>query len=103
MDDSIELAEKLLEVGSVSQLVRALECRLTLGQGMGIAMERHELDEDEALQFLVFQASRNEESLRAAAQRLVDGRNEESERLDPHGLAVRRVERFPRRRAEQTA
>ena len=99
MDDSVELAEKLMEEGSVTQLVRALDCRLSIGQAMGIAMERHELDEDQALQFLVFQATRHEESLRDAAERLVDGRNPESALLDPHGLVMRRVERFPRSRA----
>ncbi len=52
MDDSVELAEQLLEEGSLTLLVRALDCRLAIGQAMGIAMERHELDEDQALQFL---------------------------------------------------
>jgi len=103
MDDLVELAENLLEGRSVPHLVRALDCRLAIGQAMGIAMERHELDEDQALQFLVFEASRHEESLRDAAERLVDARNQESERLDPHGLAIRRVERLPRRRAAKSA
>ena len=103
MDHSVELAERLLEEGSMDQLVQALECRLTIGQGLGIAMERHQLDEDQALQLLMFEASARAVTLREAAQRLVDGCNAESEPLDPHGLSIRRVTRFPRQVAGRTA
>ena len=103
MDDSVELAETLLRDGSVDRLVKALECRLTIGQGLGIAMERHQLDEDQALQFLVFEATTHSVSLREAAQRLVERCNAESEPLDPHGLSMRRVTRFPRTGQGRTA
>jgi AmiR/NasT family two-component response regulator len=103
MDDSVELAEKLLEDGSLDRLVQALGCRLVIGQGMGIAMERHQLDEDQALQFLAFEASAHGVTVREAAQRLIDGCNAETEPLDPHGLSVRRVTRFPRLGAGRTA
>ena len=96
MDGSVELAEKLLETGSVERLVQALECRLTIGQGIGIAMERHQLDEDQALQLLVFASSERGETLREAAQRMAEDCNADSEPLDPHGLTIRRVTRFPR-------
>jgi len=103
MDDSVELAEQLLEEGSMDRLVQALEGRLTVGQGIGIAMERHQLDEDEAVQYLVFEASSHQVTLREAAKRLVEGCNTESERLDPHGLSIRRVTKFPRPRSGRTA
>ena len=103
MDNSVEVAEQLLGTGSVERLVIALEGRTTIGQGLGIAMERYQLDEDQAMQFLVFEASRRAVSLRDAALLLVDGSNAESERLDPHGLAMRRVTRFPRDRAGRPA
>jgi AmiR/NasT family two-component response regulator len=103
MDDSIELAEKLLEAGSVDRLVQALEGRLTLGQGIGIAMERHQLDEDHALQYVVFEASRRAQTVREAAQSLVDGCNAESEPVDPYGLTVRPVTRFLRNGSRRTA
>ena len=96
MDDSVELAEKLLETSSVDRLVQALECRLTIGQGIGIAMERHQLDEDQALQLLVFQASKRGVTLREAAEQLAEECNFDSEPLDPHGLTIRPVTRFPR-------
>jgi hypothetical protein len=96
MDDSVELAEKLLDAGTVDRLVQALECRLTIGQGIGIAMERHQLDEDQALQLLVFEASKRGITLREAAERLAEECNADSAPLDPHGLTIRRVTRFPR-------
>ncbi len=96
MDDSVELAEKLLETSSVDRLVQALDCRLTIGQGMGIVMERHQLDEDQALQMLVFEASKRGVSLREAAQQLSEECGKESGPLDPHGLTIRPVTRFPR-------
>ena len=103
MDDSVELAEELMEAGSVERLVQALECRLTIGLGMGIAMERHQLDEDQAFQLLVFESSERGETLREAAQRMADTCNADSEALDPHGLTIRRVTRFPRSGAERSA
>jgi hypothetical protein len=103
MDDSLELAEKLLDGGSVDHVVQALECRLTIGLGVGIAMERHQIDVDQALQFLAFESSNHAVSLREAAQRLVDGRNAESQPVNPRGLVMRRVTRFPRTAAGRTA
>lgn len=103
MDDAVELAEKLLETGSVERLVQALEDRLTIGQGIGIAMERHQLDEDQAFQLLVFESSAHGETLREAAQRLAEDCNTDFEPLDPHGLTIRRVTRFPRGVAGRTA
>jgi AmiR/NasT family two-component response regulator len=103
MNESVELADKLLDEGSVEGLVQALDGRVTIGLGMGIAMERHQLDEDQAMQFLVFEAANHAVSLHEAARRLVEGCNAESEQLDPHGLAMRRVTRFPRSVAGRTA
>ena len=103
MDDSVELAEQLLQDGSVERLVQALECRLTLGQGMGIAMERHQLDEDQALQLLVFEASKRGVTLRVAAEQLAEECNTDSYPLDSHGLAIRRVTRFPRSGVSRSA
>ena len=103
MDDSVELAERLLEGSSVDRLVQALECRLTIGQGIGIAMERHQLDEDQALQLLVFEASKRGVTLRLAAEQLAEECNTDSQPLDPHGLAIRRVTRFPRNGVSRSA
>ena len=96
MDDSAELAEKLMATGSVEGLVQALDSRLTIGLGIGIAMERHQLDEDQAFQLLVFESSERGETLRDAAQRLADDGNVDSAPPDPHGLAIRPVTRFLR-------
>jgi hypothetical protein len=99
----VELAETLLEAGSAEELVRALQCRLIIGLGLGIAMERHQLDEDEAMQFLAVDASTRSVSLQEAAQRLVDRCNAESGPLDPYGLTAHRGMRCPIGGAERTA
>jgi GAF domain-containing protein len=53
-------------------LNQALESRKVIGQALGILMERYEIDEDRAFQFLVRASSTSEMKLRAVAQELVE-------------------------------
>ncbi|HET6915129.1 MAG TPA: GAF and ANTAR domain-containing protein [Acidimicrobiales bacterium] len=58
-------------------LNQALQSRKVIGQALGIVMERYEMNEDRAFQFLVRASSTSNTKLRDIAQELVDQRNKE--------------------------
>ena len=89
MDDSVEAAQTLLADGSEQGLVKALETRLTIGQAVGMLMERHRVDEDQALQLLADGAARVELTLHEHAERLVEECNVEFAQVDRHGWTIR--------------
>ena len=64
----------------VTNLKEALATRKTIGQAMGIVMERYQLTEERAFQFLVRASSTSNIRLRAIAQEIVDSTNEQSGR-----------------------
>ena len=55
----------------IEQLNEALHTRKVIGQAIGIVMERYELDEDRALQFLVRVSRTGNIKLRTVAQEIV--------------------------------
>lgn len=57
------------------ELDTALGTRKVIGQALGIVMERYQLDEDRAFQFLVRVSSQSNIKLRRVAQQLVDQAN----------------------------
>lgn len=59
----------------VSHLTAGLESRKTIGQAIGILMERYELDEDRAFAFLVRASSHSNIKVRDLAAELVAGAN----------------------------
>lgn len=64
------------------QLSEALSTRKVIGQAIGIVMERFQVDEDRAFQFLVRASSTSNIKLRDVATELVDATNA---RLRRHG------------------
>lgn len=70
-----------LASGALSQalrerdLTRALQTRKVIGQALGILMERYQLDEARALQYLTRLSQHSNVKLRAVAAELVDQRN----------------------------
>lgn len=60
----------------VEGLNTALQTRKVIGQALGIVMERYQLDEDRAFQFLIRVSSQSNAKLRDIAQELVDQANE---------------------------
>lgn len=60
---------------SVDHLGQALETRRTIGQALGIVMERYAIDEDRAFEFLVRVSKDSNVKLRLIAQDIVDGAN----------------------------
>lgn len=58
-------------------LNQALATRKLIGQAVGILMERFEIDEDRAFQFLVRASSTSNIKLRTVAEELVDAANEQ--------------------------
>ena len=56
-------------------LQTALGTRKVIGQALGIVMERYQLDEDRAFQFLVRVSSQGNVKLRDIAQEIVDRAN----------------------------
>ena len=56
-------------------LNQALVSRTIIGQAIGILMERFQIDEDRAFQFLVRTSSTSQVKLRAVAQEVVDSHN----------------------------
>ena len=89
MDDSVEAAQTLLADGSERRLVQALETRLTIGQAVGMLMERHRIDEEQALRLLADGATRAELTVRENAERLVEECNVEFAQVDRHGWTIR--------------
>lgn len=59
----------------VEDLNTALQTRKVIGQAIGIVMERYQLDEDRAFQFLVRVSSHSNVKLRDVAQELVEQAN----------------------------
>jgi GAF domain-containing protein len=59
----------------VQDLETALQARKVIGQAIGMVMERYELNEDRAFQFLVRVSSHSNVKLRDIAQELVDQAN----------------------------
>ena len=57
------------------QLSEALHTRKTIGQAIGIVMERYRIDEDRAFHFLLRSSSTSNTKLREVAQQLVDMTN----------------------------
>jgi hypothetical protein len=60
---------------SVDHLGQALATRKTIGQALGIVMERYTIDEDRAFEFLVRVSKDSNVKLRLIAQDIVDGVN----------------------------
>jgi len=60
---------------SVDHLGQALATRKTIGQALGIVMERYTIDEDRAFEFLVRVSKDSNVKLRLIAQDIVDGAN----------------------------
>ena len=56
-------------------LTEGLQTRKTIGEALGILMERYEMDEDRAFAFLVRASSHTNIKLRAVAQQLVHDAN----------------------------
>ncbi|HEX3930761.1 MAG TPA: GAF and ANTAR domain-containing protein [Nocardioides sp.] len=69
---AIHAATKLGRVTEVDQLNRAMHTRKVIGQGIGILMERYDIPEDNAFQFLVRASQADNIKVRDIAQRLVD-------------------------------
>ncbi|WP_148572611.1 GAF and ANTAR domain-containing protein [Nocardioides caldifontis] len=59
------------------QLNEALGSRKTIGQAVGLLMQRYQIDEDRAFHFLVRASSTSNMKLRAIAQEVVDTANQE--------------------------
>lgn len=67
------------------QLNQALISRKTIGQALGILMERYHLDEDRAFQFMVRVSSTGNIKLRDVAQEIVSTTEDEYRRSRPRG------------------
>ncbi|HSU03408.1 MAG TPA: GAF and ANTAR domain-containing protein [Nocardioides sp.] len=82
-DDAIGIAELFASQAAIAlgrsrhefQLNEALESRKVIGQAMGLVMEKYELDEDRAFQFLVRASSTGNIKLRDLAGELVRSAN----------------------------
>jgi GAF domain-containing protein len=72
------------------QLNGALESRKVIGQAIGLVMQRYELDEDRAFQFLIRASSTGNMKLRDLADELVRAANERATR--PRAPQVRTVD-----------
>ncbi len=66
------------KVREISNLNTALHSRKTIGQALGILMQRYDIDEDRAFTFLLRASSHGNIKLRDIAQELVDERNARS-------------------------
>lgn len=85
-DDSRELAELFAAHAAIAlgrarkedQLNQAIVARKVIGQAIGIVMERYELTEDRAFQFLIRASQASNIKLRAVAQEIVDDTNEKN-------------------------
>jgi GAF domain-containing protein len=83
-DDAIGIAELFASQAAIAlgrsrqefQLNEALESRKVIGQALGLVMQRYELDEDRAFQFLVRASSSGNIKLRDLAAELVRAANE---------------------------
>ena len=82
-DEAIQIAELFASHASIAlgrsrhehQLNEALLTRKTIGQAVGIVMERYQVDEDRAFHFLVRASTTSNVKLREVAQRLVEQGN----------------------------
>ncbi len=101
MDDSVEAAQTLLADSSERRLVQALEAQLTIGQAVGMLMERHRLGEEQALRLLAEGAARAELTLRENAERLVEECNAAFAQVERHGWTIRPAGATAARRATQ--
>lgn len=83
-DDAIFIAELFAAQAAIAlgrsrqelQLNEALESRKVIGQAIGLVMQRYELDEDRAFQFLIRASSTGNMKLRDLAEELVRAANE---------------------------
>lgn len=64
----------------IEDLTTAMQTRKVIGQALGIVMERYQLDEDRAFQFMVRVSSHTNVKLRDIAQELVDQANSQRTR-----------------------
>lgn len=62
----------------VEGLNTALQTRKVIGQALGIVMQRYQLDEDRAFQFMIRVSSQSNVKLRDIAQEIVDRMNEDA-------------------------
>lgn len=82
-DDAIHIAELFASHAAIalgrsrheSQLNDAIASRKVIGQAIGILMERYEIDEDRAFQFLIRASQTGNIKLRAVAEELVTATN----------------------------
>lgn len=97
-DDAIGIAELFASQAAIAlgrsrqefQLNEALESRKVIGQAMGLIMQKYELDEDRAFQFLVRASSTGNIKLRDLAGELVRAANERA--LAARSPVLHRVE-----------
>lgn len=88
--DAIQMAELFASHAALAlgrarhehQLNEALSSRKTIGQAIGIIMERYRIDEDRAFHFLVRASSTSNIKLRLVAEQVVEERNREFGRVD---------------------
>ena len=82
--DAVQIAELFASHAAIalgrsrqeSQLNEAIASRKTIGQALGILMERYQIDEDRAFQFLIRASQTGNIKLRAVAEELVTTTNE---------------------------
>jgi DNA-binding NarL/FixJ family response regulator len=80
-------AHAAIALGSIHerhQLNQALESRKVIGMSLGMLMQKYEIDEDRAFQFLVRMSSHGGVKLRTVAQRVVDSANQRRPDEAPH-------------------
>ena len=71
----------------VANLKEALATRGLIGVAIGIVMERYELDQDSAFQFLVRMSQTHNVKLRLVAQEIITAANDKCHRLSDLGDA----------------
>lgn len=82
--DAVQIAELFASHAAIalgrsrqeSQLNETIASRKTIGQALGILMERYQIDEDRAFQFLIRASQTGNIKLRAVAEELVTTTNE---------------------------
>ncbi|WP_051485868.1 GAF and ANTAR domain-containing protein [Nocardioides sp. J54] len=95
--DAIQLAELFAAHAAIAlgrsryehQLKESVASRQAIGTAVGIVMERYQLTEDRAFQFLVRASSTSNIRLRAIAQEIVAAAEEQA---DPKAIPTRRVQ-----------
>jgi GAF domain-containing protein len=83
-DEAVDIAELFAAQAAIAlrrsreavQMGQALETRKTIGEAVGIVMQRYEMDEERAFQYLVRVSSTNNIKLRDVAAELVQNANQ---------------------------